>query len=153
MNVRYNSKKDAWLIGIIAAAFLITLISLVLTFITPGALQQGGWVSVVVVVVVWAFIGSLIWPMYYEITPSELVVRSGFLHWEITLSSIQQVRPSHNMLTSPALSLDRLRIEYSQNGKTRFMLISPKDKPGFLRDLAQNSEELEVRDDGIVRLA
>jgi hypothetical protein len=152
MNVRYNSKKDAWLIGIIAVAFLITLISLVLTLITPGALQQGGWVSVVVVVVVWAFIGSLIWPLYYAITPSVLVVRSGLLHWEIPLSSIQQVHPSHNMLASPALSLDRLRIEYIQNGKTRYMLISPKDKPGFLRDLAQNSEELELRDDGIVRL-
>jgi len=153
MNIRYQSKKDAWLIGILAVAFLITLISLVLTLITPGALQQGGWVSVVVVVVLWAFIGSLIWPLYYEITPSELVVRSGFLHWEIPLSSIQQVHPSHNMLASPALSLDRLRIEYSQNGKTRYMLISPKDKLGFLRDLAQNSGELELRDDGIVRLA
>ena len=120
MNVRYNSKKDAWLIGIIAVAFLITLISLVLTLITPGALQQGGWVSVVVVVVVWAFIASLIWPVYYEITPSDLIVRGGLLHWEIPLSSIQQVRPTHNMLASPALSLDRLRIEYSQNDRTRF---------------------------------
>jgi Bacterial PH domain len=153
MNIRYKSKKDAWLIAIIAVAFLISLISLVLTLITPGALQQGGWVSVVVIVVVWAFVGSLIWPLYYEITPSELVVRSGFLHWEIPLSSIQRVQPSHNMLSSPALSLNRLRIEYIRNGKTRFMLISPKDKPGFLWDLAQNAVGLEQRDDGIVRLA
>jgi uncharacterized membrane protein YdbT with pleckstrin-like domain len=153
MNIRYKSKKDVWLIVIIAVAFLITLISLALTLITPGAVQQGGWVSVVVVVVVWAFVGSIIFPLYYEITPSELVVRSGILHWEIPFSSIQHVHPSHNMLASPALSLDRLRIEYMQNGKTRFMLISPKDKSGFLRDLAQNSAELEVRGDGIVRLA
>jgi|SRR5215471_13070788 len=153
MNIRYRSKKDAWLIAIIAVAFLITLISLILTLITPGALQQGGWVSVVVVVVVWAFVASLIWPLYYEITPSDLIVRSGLLHWNIPLSSIQQVHPSHNMLTPPALSLDRLRIEYLQNGKTRFMLISPKDKTGFLRDLAQNSAELVVRGDGIERLA
>jgi hypothetical protein len=153
MNVRYHSKKDAWLIAIIAIAFLITLITIVLTLITPGALQQGGWVSIVVVVLVWAFVGSIIFPLYYEITPSVLVVRSGISHWEIPLRSIQQLRPTHNMLTSPALSLDRLRIEYIQNGKTRFMLISPKDKSGFLRDLAQNSAELEVRGDGIVRLA
>ena len=152
MNIRYKSKKDAWLIVIIVIAFLISFLSLVLELITPGALQQGGWISVVVVVVVWAFIGSIIFPLYYEITPSMLVVRSGILHWEIPLSSIQHVHPSHNMLTSPALSLDRLRIEYNQNNKTRFMLISPKDKPGFLRDLAQNAGEFEVRDDGIVRL-
>jgi Bacterial PH domain len=152
MNIRYKSKKDAWLIGIIVIAFLISLISLVLTFITPGALQQGGWVSVVVVVVVWAFVASLIWPLYYEITPSDLIVRGGLLHWEIPLSSIQQVLPTHNMLASPALSLDRLRIEYSQKDKTRFMLISPKDKSGFLRNLAQNAGDFELRDDGIVRL-
>ena len=152
MNIRYHSKKDAWLIAIIVIAFLISLSSLILTLITPGALQQGGWVSVVVVVVVWVFVGSLIWPLYYEITPSALVVRGGLLHWEIPLSSIQQVLPSHNMLASPALSLDRLRIEYTQNGKTRFMLISPKNKSSFLRDLAQNAEKLELRDDSIVRL-
>jgi len=153
MKIRYKSKKDAWLIVIIAVAFLISLFSLVLTFITPGAIQQDGWVSIVVVVVLWGFIASLIWPLYYEITSSELVVRSGLLHWEIPLSSIQQVHPSHNMLASPALSLDRLRIEYSRNDKTRFMLISPKDKSGFLTDIARNAGGFEVRDDGIVRLA
>jgi uncharacterized membrane protein YdbT with pleckstrin-like domain len=154
MSIRYKSKKDAWLMGVFAFAFLITIFSLVRTIIiTSGALQQGVWVSVVVVVAVLTFVGILIWPLYYEITPSELFVRSGLLHWEIPLKSIQQVCPTHNMLTSPALSLDRLRIDYSQNGKECFMLISPKDKPGFLRDLAQTAGDLEVRDDGIVRLA
>ncbi len=33
------------------------------------------------------------------------------------------------------------------------MLISPKDKAGFLRDLPQHAADLERRDDGIVRLA
>ena len=81
MQIRYKSKIDAWLIVIIAIAFLISLMSVVLELLIPGALQQGGWISIVVVVVLWAFIGSLIWPLYYEITPSTLVVRSGFLHW------------------------------------------------------------------------
>ena len=153
MNIRYKSKKDAWLIIIIAVAFLISLLSLILIIITPGALQQGGWVSVVVIVVVWVFVAGLILPLYYEITPTELIVRGGLLHWEIPLSSIQQVRPTHNMLASPALSLDRLRIEYSQNDRTRFMLISPKDTSGFLKNLAQNVGDFELKDGGIVRLA
>lgn len=139
MPIRYRSKIDTWLIVVIAIAFFISLLSIILELLTPDALQQGGWISIIIVVVVWAFVGSLIWPLYSEITPSELVVRSGFLHW--------------NMLASPALSLDRLRIEHNQNGKTRFMLISPKDKPGFLRTLAQNAGDFELRDDSIVRLA
>lgn len=153
MPIRYRSKIDTWLIVVIAIAFFISLLSIILDLLSPDALQQGGWISIIIVVVVWAFIGSLIWPLYYEITPSELGVRSGFLHWNVLLSSIQEVQPSHNMLASPALSLDRLRIEYNQNGKTRFMLISPKDKPGFLRTLAQNAGDFELRDDSIVRLA
>ena len=32
-------------------------------------------------------------------------------------------------------------------------LVSHKDKPRFLRDLAQNVGDLEVRDGGVVRLA
>jgi hypothetical protein len=35
-------------------------------------------------------------------------------------------------LTSPAFSLDRLRIEY---GRGRWIMISPRDKDGFLREL------------------
>jgi len=153
MQTRYNSKIDAWLMIVIIVAFLISLASLILELLIPGALQQGGWISALIVLVVWAFIISLIWPLYYEITPTELVVRSGILHWKIPLDSIQKVSPSQNMLASPALSLDRLRIEYSQHDKTRFMLISPKDKQGFLQNLAQNAGGFEQSDDGIVRLA
>jgi len=152
MSIRYPSKKDAWIIAVLAIAFLISLLSLLVTIIIPGALQQGGWVSIVVVVAVWVVVGSFIWPLYYEITQSALLVRSGLLRWQIALDSIQQVSPTRNMLSSPALSLDRLRVEYSQNGKERYILISPKDKPGFLRDLAQYAGGLEVRGDGIVRL-
>ena len=75
------------------------------------------------------------------------------MHWKIPLASIQRVSPSHDLLASPALSIDRLRVDYRQNGKQRFILISPRDKPGFLRDLAQSAGGLEVREDGIVRLA
>ena len=152
MQTRYKSKKDAWLIVVIIVAFLISLASLVLIVITPGALQQGGWISALVVVVVWVFILSIIWPLYYEITPSKLVVRSGILHWNIPLISIQSVYPSQNLLASPTLSLDRLRIEYTLQDKTRFMLISPKDKQSFLRDLALNAGDFEQSGEGIVRL-
>jgi len=33
------------------------------------------------------------------------------------------------------------------------MLISPKDQSGFLRNLAQNAGDFELKDDSIVRLA
>ncbi len=153
MSIRYNSKKDAWLVAVIVVALLLSFIPQIFVLMTPEAMQQGAWVSLVVTVVVWVFVASLIWPLYYEITPSELFIRSGLLHWKIPLASIQRVSPTRNLLASPSLSLDRLRVDYSQNGKARYTLISPKDKPGFLRDLAQYAGDLEVRGEGVVRLA
>jgi hypothetical protein len=42
---------------------------------------------------------------------------------------ITAITPTSNPLSSPALSLDRLRIDY---GKGRSVMISPRDKQGFL---------------------
>jgi hypothetical protein len=44
------------------------------------------------------------------------------------------VVPTRNPLSSPALSLDRLRIEYGQG---RAIMISPADKGPFLRALEE----------------
>ena len=43
---------------------------------------------------------------------------------------IQDITPSRNILSAPALSLDRLKIRF---GKRAFILVSPEDKDGFLR--------------------
>ncbi|WP_312856937.1 PH domain-containing protein [Anoxybacteroides rupiense] len=38
-------------------------------------------------------------------------------------------------LSAPALSLDRLQITYGKSGKSKFILISPKDKSLFLKQI------------------
>jgi hypothetical protein len=59
-------------------------------------------------------------------------VRSGPFRWTIALDDIHAVTPSRDLRSGPALSLDRLRIEY---GPGREILISPRDQSGFLHDL------------------
>ena len=63
------------------------------------------------------------------------------------LAAIDAVEPARNPLSSPACSLDRLRIEY---GAKRIM-ISPLDKAGFLRALAARAPQLEVSGDSARR--
>ncbi len=58
----------------------------------------------------------------------------------LRVGGLEHAASSGNPLGSPACSLDRLRIEY---GKKRIM-ISPPDKPGFLRALAQRAPQLEL---------
>jgi hypothetical protein len=68
----------------------------------------------------------------YTITDTHLRIRCGPLRWNVPLADVRSVRPTRNPLSSPALSLDRLRIEYS---RSLAVMVSPEDKEGFLRAL------------------
>jgi Bacterial PH domain len=62
------------------------------------------------------------------------VVRSGPFHWTIPLREIRSVRPTQDVRSGPALSFDRLRVEF---GAGRVLLISPRDRDAFLADLVR----------------
>ena len=64
----------------------------------------------------------------YIVSNETLLVRSGPFAWAIPVSSIKTVRDSSSPITSPALSLDRLELVYSDK---KTLLISPKDKHEF----------------------
>jgi hypothetical protein len=66
---------------------------------------------------------------YYELEHDALVAHSGPFSWRIPLAQITAVRPSNSLLSSPAMSMDRLEITY---GSGRSILVSPLDKAGFL---------------------
>ena len=61
----------------------------------------------------------------------QLTIRSLCFKWIIPLSAIQSVSETDNSISSPALSLDRLKIEYLKQGKIKTILVSPKDKVAF----------------------
>ena len=65
----------------------------------------------------------------YRVDSKSLRVRSGPFSWVIPLDEVQSVRPSRSSLASPALSINRIEIEY---GKSRRILVSPKDSQAFL---------------------
>jgi hypothetical protein len=70
----------------------------------------------------------------YTVTGHELRVRSGPFRWRIRIDDIRGVAPTRSPLSSPALSLDRLRIDY---GTGNAIMISPRDRDAFLRTLAE----------------
>ncbi len=61
-----------------------------------------------VIVVIWFPIFST----YYVVENSTLVIKSLVFRWKINIDDIIQIEPTHNPLSSPALSLDRLKISY-----------------------------------------
>lgn len=80
-----------------------------------------------------AFIWWLMRSTYYIVGDTDLVIRSGPFHWTVPLAGIESITPTHNPLSSPALSLDRLWISYRRGGKKRAVMVSPLDKEGFLK--------------------
>lgn len=126
----YRSKVDVWLIVVLGFAMLAALYSAGQTMFsnTPGAVA----IAVLVAAVGVGLPAWLLLSTRYTLDASRLLVQSGPFKWTIALADIKNITPSNNPLSSPALSLDRLRIEY---GKGRALMISPKDKAQFLLDM------------------
>ncbi|ENV81073.1 MULTISPECIES: PH domain-containing protein [Acinetobacter] len=129
----FRSKKDWWILGFIIAATGI-LLQMLWSMQLRGTLTEypeHGVVYALTIAIMW-------WPVLntrYIVTQDQLIIHSMFLKWTISRSQIQQITPTHNPLSSPALSLDRLKIDYQKDGKTKSVLISPKNKQKFIEAL------------------
>lgn len=131
----FSSKKDWWVVAFIVCMSGL-LIQLLLTMQAKGTMQQypvHTAVYVLTVLVLW-------WPFNtrYQITETHLNIRSMFVRWHIPLAEIQRVNPSQDLSAAPALSIKRLKIEYVQEGKAKFVMVSPKDQQAFAQALGLN---------------
>lgn len=147
---RHRTKIDAWLLAILVGAMVFSLADMLFVLVTVGPLPIIG-VIVVLMLAIWAGVFSMIFPLFYEVTSSTLLIRSGWLRRRIPLNSIVRVFPTRNPRSAPALSLDRLQVEYLQGGLTRSVLISPQDKSSFLLDLAMQDGDLYVQGEQLIR--
>jgi len=126
----YRSQVDQWLLVVFAVSALGAVAAC-------GSLLYYGshleWLMAAASLLVG--IGLPLWVLQsttYTLTTGFLVVRSGPFHWSVPLRQVTRITPTRNPLSSPALSLDRLRIEYS-DGKV--IMISPEDRRRFLAEL------------------
>ncbi len=124
----YKSKIDTWLVLVALGLPLGVLFGVAF----GETLSTAEWFIVV------AAIGAAtllpIWLMAstdYSFREDNLHIRSGPFNWTIPVSGIRRIERSRSLVSGPALSLDRLLIHY---GKHDWILVSPKDKEGFLSE-------------------
>jgi len=126
----YRSKIDAWLVAVLALAMAVSL------FVTFMIFSTGSPVAWLVAAVTAGIgVGLPLWLLLstrYTLEPRRLVVQSGPFKWRIAVADITSITPSSNPLSSPALSLDRLRIDY---GRSSSLMISPRNKDQFVREI------------------
>ena len=72
-----------------------------------------------------------------------LKVKCGFLYNKrFDINKITSVSKTGNLISSPAPSLDRIELTY---GKFDVIVISPKDKNGFARELTKVNPKIEKK--------
>jgi membrane protein YdbS with pleckstrin-like domain len=140
MEAKFSSKIDGWLIPVMVLAVGGLLAALVAVFV-----QETPWPIRLLVAAVTAAVTLLLLAVfkstYYLVRSDDIRIVSGPFRWEVPLADIRDIAPTRNPLSSPALSMDRLKISY---GKRKFVLISPDDKDGFLRAVAKARQQADV---------
>lgn len=126
MALVYRSKIDIW---------VLIILLFVIGASTAGcivAVRSGGWTMWLTLVLTGGFgIVVPIWALFatrYTLEPNDLEIQSGPFRWKVPISEITSITPTSNPLSSPALSLDRLRIEYAEVK----VMISPENQDDFL---------------------
>ena len=127
--MRFVSKVDGWLIPV----FVIAIVGMLAAFIAVITDDTPVWLKVAVSatsVLFCALLFAILKSTFYVVADGTLRIVSGPFRWKIAISDITGITPTRNPLSSPALSLDRLKVTY---GKRRFVMVSPADKDGFMK--------------------
>lgn len=122
----FKSKIDTWLLAILIISISIPVVVLVQTASQANELSLGLMFMILVFIValpVWLFVSTK-----YVVKDETLLIRSGPFKWNIPIKEITGVTETRNPISSPALSLDRLALNY---GKQKSVLVSPKEKSKF----------------------
>jgi len=145
------SKKDWWLVMLVFLSGLGLVFAFLMSLLRHGLLHSETLALFLTALFYTLILRGLAWPVSYEVQEGMLHIRSGLLHYRVPLAAITRVRPSRNPLSSPAWSLDRLRIDYHKDGKLKFLLISPKERMRFLQEMAAADKALKLTGEEIIR--
>ncbi|WP_284652901.1 PH domain-containing protein [Flavobacterium terrisoli] len=125
----YRSKIDWWLIIVIFIVFAYPMIE--------GILSKD-----YVMFSVSFGILTLVFLMFKSI---KYKIEGENLHiwWtKIDIKTIKKIYSTHNPLSSPALSLDRIAVVYNKYDE---ILISPKERQAFVQELLKINPNIEVK--------
>lgn len=128
-DITFPTKVDAWLLLVIAGAFVATIASVYTAYRTDPAEAR---FALLVIGASWALIAALGFPCEYTLADDHLIVRSGLVRWRIPYADITDIAPSREIWAAPAMSLQRVKISY---GRGQFALVSPRERERFIAEL------------------
>jgi hypothetical protein len=146
--VRWFRSKIDWWLGLILVALPLVELGALLAALRSGE-RDAAIATAAGFAMVAAIYGLLLIPVRYGVSNEHLIIRFGVVRRRIALDAIGEVYATHNPLSSPALSLERLAVRTGA-GLSGMSLISPLEREEFLSTLAAKARL--VRDgDRLVR--
>jgi hypothetical protein len=139
--MRFESKRDLSIVVLLRAIPIVVLLIVGNTwYITRGDVRGPITGAIIVVLVELFFFESMLRSTYYVIEGDMLIIRSSFITWRVPIRDIRSVTPTRSALSSPALSLDRLRIDYGR----KWILVSPAERERFVAMLRTANPAITV---------
>jgi len=134
---RFKSKIDRWLLFLLVAVMVFEIVVMSIAATQATDPLEATFLIMAALAIV-ALLGSMLLGTHYTVDGGTLRIACGPFRWKVPIDAIEAVEPTRSPLSSPALSLDRLRIRY---GKRRIM-VSPADKAGFLKAIGQDPADV-----------
>ncbi len=145
----FPSKRDWWIVGLIWLGVIVSLVG----GLVPMVVGEASWTEMTVMAsLVLGMDVLMLWVLYgtgYIVTTDRLVIRCGPFVFPVTLNRIESITPTRSPWSSPACSLDRLKIVYGVSQQT--VMISPADKSGLLSAIVQQCPTLMVLHDRVLK--
>ncbi len=136
---RFKSKVDNWILILMIVAIVVQVVA-----VGAAALRANDPLAMtLMLLLIIAVTGLMVWLLigtHYTVDRGVIRVVSGPFRWKVPVDEITSVQSTRSPLSSPALSLDRIRIRY---GKRRRIMISPADRDGFLRAIGRDLDDAE----------
>jgi hypothetical protein len=133
----FKSKVDRWIVLVLIAIIMVDVAVIGKIVVAAGDPLEST-ITIIACLLAIALIVSLMLATYYVVDRGTLIIRSGPFRFKVPVNQIKSVRATRSLLSSPAMSLDRLLIRY---GKKRRIMVSPEDKTGFLKAIGHELSE------------
>lgn len=127
--MRFESKRDGWIVMLLRVMPVVVLAVIADVWYLQHGDVRGPLIGAAILIVFELFFfETVLRSTYYLIEGDTLVIRSSFITWRVPIREITAITPTRSAISSPALSLDRLRIDY----RARWILVSPDNKQAFI---------------------
>lgn len=132
--ITYRTKIDWWL-GILLGGTMVLMLYIVIEPLIHG---EGIQLGMTIVSVITLLIVLPLFFIKYTFYSTHLLISCGIYGKErVEYHLIRQMKETKNPISSAAMSLDRLQIDYMENGYHQTVLISPIRKKEFIEKLEQ----------------